>query len=551
MTLMLKKIALYENRATKTAIERYRFMRADGKTAEIDIAPSLAVDGKSLRARLLDGVTDSASDLDALAEAIAAATRESPPKHFVYETRTGWIRNGDAFVLQDRLVGSSPDKIIGVAPVANVNRGKARRRGTSKKWTGSVGRLAKKSTVMMLATATALSAPLLTLTNTDTFGICLFGRTRGGKTMATLSAGSVLGFGKEEQMLNWYSTTAGLEPHFPGFNDCIFPIDDLSKLPVRSEHERYLEVRKLAYQAIGGDIKGRHPTFDNASQTNAAHYRFIVLTSFEKSIQDLAHETNQERMGGETMRLIDVPAYFDGLMHIFDRAHADAELTQVELQMLFAEVTSACAKNHGQVYRRYLGHLIALRPNIKKTTLEYQRTFIKRVAGSNDNTDVADLARKFGLIYAGGRMGIDAKVLPWKRADLFEAIKKCYDGARALLLDDELLLERGRKALRSYLMALPNLRELKGAAFTDASGFADHQETCHRCIVKTEALSGIFASRLQQRLVIAALTQEGMVTLATRKGSAQPGPQSQFMWPNGKRVRSYEIKWPRKHPKTH
>jgi hypothetical protein len=236
------------------------------------------------------------------------------------------------------------------------------------------------------------------------------------------------------------------------------------------------------------------------------------------------------------------------LVHIFDRAHADVALTQEELQKLFAEVTSACAKNHGQVYRRYLRHLIAQRPRLKRTILKYQRAFIKKVVGSSDNTDVADLARKFGLIYAGGRMGIDAKVLPWKRADLFDAIKKCYDGARALLLDDELLLERGRKALRSYLMALPRLKKLKGAAFTDASGFVDDQETCHRCIVRTEALSGVFASRHQQRLVTAALTQEGMVTLASRRGNTQPGPQLQFTWPNGKRVRSYEIKWPRKQP---
>jgi Domain of unknown function (DUF927) len=490
-------------------------------------------------------VTSSASDLKALSIEITEAVKVVAPNHFVYEPHTGWDRTGAAFVLQDRLVGSSPDKIIGIAPVQNAGRGKTRFRGTSKKWIGSVGWLAKKSTVMMLTTATALSAPLLKVTNTDSFGICLFGRTRGGKTIATLCAGSILGFGKEEQMLNWYSTTAGLEPHFSGFNDCIFPIDDLSKLPVRSEYERYLEVRRLAYQAIGGDIKGRHPTFDNALRTNAAHYRFIVLTSFEKSIQDLAQEVNQARMGGETMRLIDVPAYFDDLAHIFDRAHADAELTQVQLQKLFAEVRSACAKNHGQVYRRYLRHLIAQRTKLKKTALKHQRTFVKAVAGSKDNAEVVDLARKFGLIYAGGRLGIDAKVLPWRKADLLEAIKKSYGGARALLLDDELLLERGRAALLQYLKTLPGLKKLKDATPSDVAGFVDHQkDSCHRCIVKTEAFSGVFVNRHQKRLVIADLIREGIMTLATRKEGTQPVPQSQFMWPNGKRVRSYEIKWP-------
>ena len=101
-------------------------------------------------------------------------------------------------------------------------------------------------------------------------------------------------------------------------------------------------------------------------------------------------------------------------------------------------------------------------------------------------------------------------------------------------------------------MALPTLNKVeKNRKATDIPGFVDEQDGCFRCVVKTEALSRIFASRHQQRLVIAALTQEGMVTLATRRGNGQPGPQLQFMWPNGKRVRSYEIKWPRKRPNTH
>ena len=122
------------------------------------------------------------------------------------------MRNGKAFVLQNRLVGTSPDQIIGVVPVANANRGTVLCRGTAKEWTTSVGRLAKKSTVTMLTIATALAAPLLKVTGTGSFGICLFGRTRGGKTMATLAAGSVLGFGEEAQLLNRIPPQPDLTP---------------------------------------------------------------------------------------------------------------------------------------------------------------------------------------------------------------------------------------------------------------------------------------------------------------------------------------------------
>jgi Domain of unknown function (DUF927) len=487
-------------------------------------------------------MTASASDVKALSAAIARATKAKAPKHYVYETRTGWIRKGRAFVLQGTLVGRSSDKIIGIAPIAEVGRGRTRMHGTSEEWTNSVGQLAKDSSTMMLAIATALAGPMLRVMNEDTFGICWFGPSRGGKTLVTLSAGSVIGFGEDEQMLNWFSTTAGLEPHFRAFNDCVFPIDDLSKLPVKSEHERYLEVRKLAYQAIGGDIKGRHPSFASAPGTNGAHYRFIVLTSFEKSIQELAQEANQARMGGETIRLIDTPAYFDGLVHVFDRAHARAALTQEELQKLFARVRSACAANHGYVYRRYLGSLIAQRLKLKKTGLKYQRSFITRVSRSGDNTDAADLARKFGLIYAGGRMGIEAKVLPWKRMDLFDAIQKCYRAARDLLPDEGVILESGRKALLNYCKSLPAKKEISTTDCGSLDGFRMYEKGYHRCLVKCDKFNSIFETTSQAKLVTGWLIADKRVSLK-RLSAGSPKMKDQHIWPDGQRHRSLEIFW--------
>ena len=45
--------------------------------------------------------------------------------------------------------------------------------------------------------------------------------------------------------------------------------------------------------------------------------------------------------------------------------------------------------------------------------------------------DVAhDVAEKFGLIYAGGLLGIRYKALPWDGKDLLSAVTKAYRGAR-------------------------------------------------------------------------------------------------------------------------
>jgi hypothetical protein len=544
----IKKIAIYEDRATGTFVERYQLKKFDGGVATIDLPPSLATDGKSLRARLLDAGTVLASDLPKLSELAGAASKTKPDEHFVYEAQTGWLDGHKGFVTQAGSIGETEDKIIGIKPPTTDTRGITGSAGKSSEWSRSVAKLAEASSTLILTIATALAAPLMKEMGEDTFGLCLFGRTRGGKTLATLAAGSVIGFGKSERLLNWYSTTAGLEPYFHAFNDCVFPIDDLSKLIAKTDSDRYSEVRDLAYKAIGGEIKGRHPSFANAPGINSAHYRFIVLTSYEMSIRELAHRCNQARMGGEMMRLIDVPAYFDGLDHIFDRSHNTSSLTQKELQKYFEEVRLACDQNHGQVYRRYLRYLISHRAELKKSALRFQRFFGKKSAKGGDNNESSDLARKFGLIYAGGRLGIEAKVLPWRKNDLLTAILKCYAGARALLFGDEQLLTRGRAALRAHLMSLPKLSSLDDDEFAGSTGFVKPDGDLYRCTLRSEAFAGLFENRHQQLLVMTELLQMKQITLAKPKKHQKPRPQDQFKWPDGNRVRSYEILWGRKIP---
>jgi hypothetical protein len=79
MTAMLKKIAIYENRSDKSFIERYRLKRFDGEVATVDLTPSVAKDGKSLRAMLQDAGFALASDPDKLAQAIASASKATGP----------------------------------------------------------------------------------------------------------------------------------------------------------------------------------------------------------------------------------------------------------------------------------------------------------------------------------------------------------------------------------------------------------------------------------------------------------------------------------------
>jgi hypothetical protein len=154
---------------------------------------------------------------------------------------------------------------------------------------------------------------------------------------------------------------------------------------------------------------------------------------------------------------------------------------------------------------------------LKKSALKYQRFFCRNSAAKGDNNETSDLARKFGLIYAGGRLGIEAKVLPWRRQDLLAAILKCYEGARSIVFGDEQLRARGRSALLAYLKSLPKLDNLEGKEFAESPGYVKPDGKIYRCTLRVEAFVRLFESRHQQRLVMAELLQNKEIAIANPK----------------------------------
>ena len=123
---------------------------------------------------------------------------------------------------------------------------------------------------------------------------------------------------------------AGLEPVLRSHNDCLLVVDDLNKMPVTSEKKKHHSTRNFAHNLGTGSTKLRSPAFDESSN-NGEQYRVISLTSAETTIVELAAKCGEQR-GGDARRLIDVPVYFDGLGHIFDRIPNAGQLSQSELQ---------------------------------------------------------------------------------------------------------------------------------------------------------------------------------------------------------------------------
>jgi len=528
---ILKKTALIEDLSDGQFFQRYAFTREDKGEGSIELRPAEADNWKFFRDRLRNRNAHPSLLTKPRVEAAAAA---APNTRFAYAAAAGWRPGRNTFVLPDRAIGANTKNICGLPPAGH----RPRASGTSKNWLESVGSLATKSSAMMLTISCSFGAPLLRVAGEQSFGLCLAGKTGGGKTTATLVGSSVCAAGQIDQLLTWNATLAGLEPALRSCNDCLMVVDDLNKMPVASDKERHQGIKNFAHNLGTGSSKLRSTTFDEASN-NGEQYRVISLTSAETTIAELAAKCGEQR-GGDARRLIDVPVYFDGLDHIFDRVSSGL-LGQSALQELFSSIYVACGKDHGQVFAQYIRYLIKSRTALRDKIERHVSRFKANVAGGAKDVVHADIVRKFGLIYAGGALAIEGIDLPWKRAELLDAILKCCDAALNTLATEQQALDAGWALLKVRLMNLPRASAIARNECDTIDGYVEQQRDRYRCVVKTDKFNRIFVNALQRKLVLDELARRNWITRSRSNEN-----QGQFIWPDGVRRRSLEINWARR-----
>jgi len=547
----IRKIARIEDKATTTFLEAIEFTKSDAERGRLELAPSVVNNLSSFANALRDAGAILPKDDNDVKRLLREVAKSDAPEHWVYESQVGWTSSGLAYVTVNGVIGDVPKTVIGV------NRSKtladpSGRLSTSGTWTGwrdSVAELARLSSIMMLAICIALAAPLLSVLRRRSFTVCLYGKTRTGKSIATLMGASAMGIGGIEQMLTWRIKDARLEQRLAEYNDGMFPIDDLEAMEEKEEKKKYLRIRSIAYNLEQGWSMGRHDSYTMAHGGVHEHWRCIAVTSFEKSIHDLAESARQHRQHGETLRLIDVPAVFDGFNHIFDRLPSDFDTSDFPQwkKDIFKKIVDGCKQHHGKAIRKHIRALIA-RSELEGYVMRGIHYFVKRVCDDKDGDIARDVAEKFGLIYVGGMLGIRSGLLPWNKAELLDAISKCYFGARELLPDDGVLLRQGIKTLGKKLNGLSSLSAVESKESGKLDGYRAREKTAYRCLIKREVFNAIFASKRQRNLVIDWLIKKNRITTAVAKTS-EPGAnrrlKEQFPWADGQRRRSVEIRWPK------
>ena len=435
----IRKIARIRDDATGQYSEIVEFPVSETATRRLELSPALIHDLRRFAAELWNaGASIPKGDKERIGLLRAAADTKAP-KELVYAAETGWLNDEcTVFVKADGVIGVPDEHIIGINPNREVDdkTGHLSIAGTWQSWRASVAQQARLSSIFMFAICVAFAAPLLRIIGRQSFSVCVVGRTRIGKTIATLLGASVRGIAQIDDLITWNIKINRLEERLVEFNNSMFAIDDFNKLR-GSDRERFEVIEDLAYLIEQGHQKGRHSFFAKAYGA-ARKWRVILLTSSEQSVAELAHKVKQERRQGATVRLNDMPGQLDGLTHIFDRfkSSMDDPTFKRWRRKQFRELAKACANNHGAVFDYYIERLIFHgREKVRKVVLKWMETFVLHVGTGTDGDIARDVARNFGLIYAAGVLGIKLRILPWTAQELLDAISKCYFAARECLPD--------------------------------------------------------------------------------------------------------------------
>jgi hypothetical protein len=555
MPIYVRKIARIEDKATATFLDEIEFSISATERRRLTLAPAVVNNRGHFKNALLNHGAILPKNKEELQRLLTAVAQSDPPEQWVYEDHVGWIRNGKAYVTLDGVIGDASAKIKGInrSNTTKDASGQRRMNGTAKGWRDRVAAPAENSSIMMLAICVALAGPLLYFLKRRSFTINIFGKTRTGKTIATLMGASMIGIRSMSDLINWNLTDSRLEQRLREYNDAIFPIDDLETMSEeKTDKEKYLRIRSNAYNLEQGWAKGRHDSYTLAHGGTHEQWCCIAVTSFEKSIRDLAQSVRLERQPGETLRLMDVPALFDGLDHIFDQLPSGFKTDDFEKwkKKTFAEIADACAQNHGVAFRTYIRYLIENRRFLKQYISKWVDDFVEGVQREEDGDIARDVAQKFGLLFVGGLLGIICGLLPWHVGTLRRAIAKCYFGARDLLPDDGVALRDGIAALKARLLKLaaydPDVQNAEDHC-ERIDGYRELEPGRIRFVIKRDAFNAIFASAHERELVLEWMIQKQRITLAVSKvapAGSKASAKYQHRWPDGERRRSYEIRWP-------
>ena len=138
------------------------------------------------------------------------------------------------------------------------------------------------------------------------------------------------------------------------------------------------------------------------------------------------------RGSGEFARCLDVAAVGQGHTTVFDSYPKNVERKRRKrwARTQLTELRQNCARFHGTALEPYVTHLIAISEQLPTKVEKHCEEFMKAVRAMRLDGALEHAGRNFALIYAGGCIAIEAKILPWTEARSVSGHRFMLPGSR-------------------------------------------------------------------------------------------------------------------------
>lgn len=328
---------------------------------------------------------------------------------------------GDAYLrANDKIIGNvKGDKPI-LHPNAKNHLPVEEKLGTLNLWKANVAPYALHSSRILLALCCGYSGFILNLLGIEGGGYHLWGMSSIGKTSSAYMLASLAGAPKDVVVL-WNNTDKGLEEIAVAHNDSYLVLDE-SKLLDKDLLTAAKVMQNRVYTLSGGKGKTRSSMYEN----KVAEWQVSIFSTGECSLQQLAVSGKVERLEGENVRVIDVPADAGHGMGIFESLPEGIK----SANELVHAIKDATHSYYGSAKPAYLKRLVE---DYQNEPVKLKRTLEKGIAFflEKNNVDLNSgikvrFAKRFAVAYVAGCVAIKYGVLPFTKQDILNGISKCY-----------------------------------------------------------------------------------------------------------------------------
>jgi|GEM_PF-6549913 len=329
---------------------------------------------------------------------------------------TGWF-NAHAFVLPDRTIGPTDDKIMyRLSGRKKTESSQLSQLGTLEEWQEHIAAKCVNNTRLVFAVCVALSAPLLDVLGVDGGVFSLKGPSSKGKSTAQHTAASVWGSGATTGGYAHSCNTSlvGIEVLATAHNDLPLILDELKAANPKM-------VGQIAYMlALGqGKVRGTK----DVTLRDTLQWRTLVLASSEDAFENYLKAAGEAIAAGQQARFVDIPAIVSDELGVFDDIHS------MSSAKAFADsLNTLSTQYYGSAGIHWLEKLTHIERSEVMPKLEaYITQFKAMYRPDNASSQLDRVLERFALCAAAGEYATELGVTGWGNGEAINGVGECFN----------------------------------------------------------------------------------------------------------------------------